>query len=71
MRMSRCELEKALDALQTSIPFIKTWGSREAQVATFNADAHAIRWSAAHKDADYLVLRLDKMLHSSWLEAKR
>ena len=69
--MSRRELENALDALQASIPCIKTLGSRQAQIATFSADAHAIRWSAAHKDADYLALRLDKMLHSSWLEAKR
>ena len=71
MRMTRAELDRALTALQTSIPLIKAWGSREAQLATFDADAHAIRWSAARKDEAYLTRRLEKMLHASWMESKR
>jgi hypothetical protein len=69
--MTRPELDTALRALETSIPTIKTWGSVAAQLATFNADAFAIRWSANRRDAAYANDRLEKMLHSSWIEPTR
>lgn len=71
MRMTRPELDTALRALETSIPTIRTWGSVAAQLATFNADAFAIRWSAKRGDTAYANERLERMLHPSWLEPKR
>ena len=70
MRMTRPELDNALHALEVSIPTIRTWGSVAAQLATFNADAFAIRWSANRGDAAYADDRLEKMLHSSWMEPR-